>query len=364
MMRAVSFQTALALSLLSVCIFSAETDTHASPSGNGGYKFVRLLDNTGDLARLESPVISNTGLVAFGGLVRGGGRGVFALQDDVLTLIGDSTNFPDFNPPSVSGNGTVAVCVREADSGPGIRIVAWQSGELSEVVTRADGPFSDLSTLAAVNNRDYIVFWARLAAGDDVIAARKIDGGPFDVLSTGVNGPDQAPAINASNTVAFIGSPAPDGGNALFAVGRKKLEILASDAGSFHVFSGAVSLNDSGEVAFQAVLKSGVSGLFIASKKGVKPFITSSDELLDPQRPVINNRGEVAFTARLANGASGIFIGPNPALDKVIAVGDAIEGVTVDAIDVFRGLNDRGQIVFIAIMHDGTQGLYRADPVR
>jgi hypothetical protein len=56
--------------------------------------------------------------------------------------------------------------------------------------------------------------------------------------------------------------------------------------------------------------------------------------------------------------------GQNPVSDKVVAVGDTIDGVLVDAIDFFRGLNDRGQIVFIAFMHDGTERLYRADPRR
>jgi hypothetical protein len=74
--------------------------------------------------------------------------------------------------------------------------------------------------------------------------------------------------INASNSVAFVGSPAPDGGNALFAVGGRNLDVLASDAGPFHLVSGAVSLNDSGEVAFHTILKSKVNGIYIASKKG------------------------------------------------------------------------------------------------
>ena len=361
--RVLSFQTVLAVCLLSAYVLRAEANPPDGVSASVGYSFVRLLDTTGGLTRIETPAISNTGLVAFGASLRSGGRGVFALQDGVLTLIGDSTRFPDFNPPSVSGNGTVAVCVREANSGPGISIVVWQSEELSEVVTLADGPFSDLSTLANVNNRDSIVFWGRLAAGGDVIAVKKIGGGPFEILSTGVNGPDQAPAINASNTVAFVGQPAPEGGNALFAGGRKGLDILASEAGPFHLFSGAVSINDSGEIAFHTILKSGDSGIYIASKKGATPFALSSADLWEPQRPVINNRGEVAFMVKVENGY-GDFRGSNPATDKVIALGDTIGGVAVVAIDFFRGLNDRGQIVFTASLQDGTQALYRADPHR
>jgi hypothetical protein len=196
------------------------------------------------------------------------------------------------------------------------------------------------------------VFWGRLLAGGDVIAAKGIGGGPMEIVSVGVNGPDQAPAANASNTAAFVGSSAVAGGNAIFITRRKQPELLVSAVGPFHLFSGAVSLNDSGEVAFHAVLDSGETGVYVSNKKGVTPFAVSTDDLRSPQRPVINNRGEVAFMATLANGASGIFMGQDPVSDKVVAVGDTIDGVLVDAIDFFRGLNDRGQIVFIAFMHE------------
>jgi hypothetical protein len=123
-------------------------------------------------------------------------------------------------------------------------------------------------------------------------------------------------------------------------------------------------LNGSGEVAFHAVLDSGVSGVYISNKKGVTSFRSHDGRAPVASTPVINKRGEVAFMATLANGASGIFMGQDPVSDKVIAVGDTIDGVLVDATDFFQGLNDRGQIVFVAFMHDGTERLYRADPRR
>jgi hypothetical protein len=79
------------------------------------------------------------------------------------------------NPISnaLSGNGTVAVCVREADSGPGIRIVAWQSGELSEVVTRADGPFSTVRELTS----------ASPDAGEALVTAKRRSDQPIGIKS-------------------------------------------------------------------------------------------------------------------------------------------------------------------------------------
>jgi hypothetical protein len=176
--------------------------------------------------------------------------------------------------------------------------------------------------------------------------------------------PDSAAALNASNTTAFVGQPNLVGGNAIFTSDHKGINIRASEAGPFHLFSAAVSLNDSGELAFHTVLHSGVSGIYVLSKKSTAPLVLDNDNLRSPQRPVINNRGEVAFMGTLQNGASGIFIGPDPVLDKVVALGDTIDGVVIDAFDFFRGLNDRGQIVFTAHGRDGIQRLFRADPVR
>lgn len=42
--------------------------------------------------------------------------------------------------------------------------------------------------------------------------------------------------------------------------------------------------------------------------------------------------------AELPNVVTGIFVGPDPVADRVIAVGDAINGVRVESLDFFRGL--------------------------
>jgi hypothetical protein len=350
------------LSLSAAIVVLASADT---PAQSVAYTFIELANTYGPIARFDPPVISNTGTVSFSASLRDGRRGVFALRETDLILIGDTTQFPDFNSPSISGNGTILICVREANSGPGVRILAWRGeDEFIEVLNRDDGPFSDLSTLPALNDSDYVAFWGRLVAGGDVIGTKRIGDPTFEVVSTGVTGPDQAPALNSARTIAFAGAPAGIGGNAIFRVDRKGSTVVASDVGTFHAFSGAVSLNDAGELAFHTVLDSGVAGVYVADKRGVRAFALSTDDLRSPARPVMNNRGEVAFIAALSNGANAILVGPDPVRHRVMAVGDMIDGVAVDALDFFRGLNDRGQIVFAAAMRDGSQRLYRADPHR
>ena len=67
------------------------------------------------------------------------------------------------------------------------------------------------------------------------------------------------------------------------------------------------------------------------------------------------------FLARLKAGGSGIFTGPGPIADRVIAVGDPLDGSQVTGLLFNRfGLNDSGSIAFWAILADGRTGIYEA----
>ena len=77
----------------------------------------------------------------------------------------------------------------------------------------------------------------------------------------------------------------------------------------------------------------------------------------------INNNNDVAFGAVLDAGSKGIFTGADPVTDIIIATGASLFGQEV--VDVFfsnNGLNEFGQVAFRAVLADGTQGIYRADP--
>jgi hypothetical protein len=61
----------------------------------------------------------------------------------------------------------------------------------------------------------------------------------------------------------------------------------------------------------------------------------------------------VAFFAELDSGPAGIFVGPNPLRDKMINVGDRLDGGTVSGL-LFceEGLNDHGELSFAAVFED------------
>lgn len=65
---------------------------------------------------------------------------------------------------------------------------------------------------------------------------------------------------------------------------------------------------------------------------------------------------------RLKRQVAGI--GPDPVENKIVQVGDVIDGFRIDGLEFFHGLNDRGQIVFTAFNQNGLQRVYCADPHR
>jgi len=330
-----------------------------------------LADNSGPIRDFGLPVISNTGVVAFSATLDNDQQAIMALVDGTLTTVADSNVAPEFNNPSISKNGTIAFSAREAGSGPGLAVLAWRDGQLTTVVDRADGPFIDLNTRAAVSERNTVAFWAKMSDGFDVIATRAISGGPIEVIasqSRGVTPDDQSPDINARGSVVFGGAPVAQGGEALFLSTAQSLRTILDSSGPFHVFSGGPSINDSGAVVVHANLDSGDKGIFKVSSKGdVRPFAIDGDVIRDVRQPAINNRGEVAFIGTIVAGTGGrvgIFTGPNPETDKVVALGDNINGFTIDGLNFFKGLNDKGEIVFWAASNDGRRCLGLAGPVQ
>ena len=78
----------------------------------------------------------------------------------------------------------------------------------------------------------------------------------------------------------------------------------------------------------------------------------------------LNQQGYVAFLADLNDGSTAIYTQSATGLHKVIAVGDALDGSTVTSLFIsHKGLNNNGQIAFDAVLANGGQEVFRADPV-
>src|SRR5262249_33656614 len=123
------------------------------------------------------------------------------------------------------------------------------------------------------------------------------------------------------------------------------------------------SLNDNGVVACgdteEVFTVDGTTVTLIADTKG--PF---REHGFLPLSVSINNHNMVAFSAALNAGGAGIFMGDGSTTDHVITTGDPLLGSTVVAFRFLgpKALNDNGQVAFLALLADGTEGIFRADP--
>ena len=173
--------------------------------------------------------------------------------------------------------------------------------------------------------------------------------------------------MNASGKVAFHGTRR-DGSDGIFVGKGGALTVIAESSAVFAAFLDSPVINDRGQVLFQAILsEDGTAGLFLASHGEIRTVLDSTGSFLDFGRaPGINAHGEIAFQG-ITSDLVGIFTGGDPVADRVIAVGDAIDGSTVSSFGPLAfdsALNNRGQLAFIVVLADGRTGVYRADPIR
>jgi len=165
---------------------------------------------------------------------------------------------------------------------------------------------------------------------------------------------DQFPSIGDDGTVAFAGMLR-GGDRKIFTAADGVLEAVMDPSGPFRDFFDP-SINGRGEVAFNAYLDTGEFGVF---KLSAGSTVAISVGHFDIGHPSINNNGLVAFHA------DGVYVGDGGPLTKVVARGDQLFGATVRVAFTSReGINDAGQVAFLAYLDDGTGVIGRADPVR
>jgi hypothetical protein len=87
---------------------------------------------------------------------------------------------------------------------------------------------------------------------------------------------------------------------------------------------------------------------------------------INNQNLVVFGAHPEAFTPSTTYTPYGLFTGSDPVADRVIMEGDMLDGATINlkSLQFCRnGLNNKGQIAFIATLSDGTKGVWVATPV-
>ena len=348
------------------------------------YTFTKIADTSGNFTALGSASINAMGTVAFTGCIDSpcSVQSVFTGSGGSLTTIADTSGiFRTLNSGSINDMGTV-VFTAGLDAGLGLGFdagVFTGSGDSFTTIVDNSGTLSGPAQIGSlfgfngtdINNMGTVAFHANtiLPTGQGgqagALGVYTGTGGSITTIAedffqgVGIN-----LSINNPGTVAFTAELPGGAGRTVQTGSGGPLTTVADDSGPFFQFGPPVSINNMDNVAFNAFLDTFVEGIFTSSGGLSNPIVDSNGPFSGFLQPSINDRGVVAFIAGLDAGGRGIFIGPNSVTDKVIATGDSLFGSSVTFLNTLNhSLNNRGQITFSATLADGTQGIYRANPV-
>ena len=291
-------------------------------TGNGGAVTAVVHNNAQFAGFGSSPSIDDYGRVAFAASLYQGSGGLYTLLNGVLTQIASFNNFSNESSPSVNVGGYATFLgILSPGQAATEGIFLGNGGPLITVADNS-GIFSAFNSKAPINTSGDLVFNASLKAGGSGIYLSHL-GGPV------------TPIVQTGSQFNYLGSP---------------------------------SNSNSGLVAFLAGRATGGSGIYLTQGSSTA-LIASTDgafSSFDYESACVNQSGSVVFQGTLKTGVNGIFNGPDPVANKIVTVGDPLDGSTVSELLFFNlnhSLNDHGQIAFTAKLADGRIGVYRATPL-
>lgn len=341
----------------------------------GAYTFTTIVESPPGLFPFGTLFSMNAhGTVAFSGDLEGH-QGVFTGNGGALqTVVVSSDEFPVGGPfVIINDNGFVAFAGGTPDPDRHINIYS-SDGYSTNLIAESPTPEHHLiGGPYSFNNNGEVAFWAQVEVGGDFFwgdGLFKVSNGvetliakaktPFLVLGF--------PVINDSGVVAFhallddatggifIGS-----GGALTTIARG---VRFGEPGLFVGFDDQPDINAAGTVVFMGARGVDDGGIYTGNGGAITTVVDSSGPFHTFRRPAINSLGGVAFLAITDDGAFGLFTGADPVADKVIGWGDPFSGSIVTDIFFNRNaFNDAGQLAFFVGLEDGRRAIVRADPV-
>ena len=360
---------------------------------------------------LGFPSLNNSGQVAFSAVVQTGAGAAVTIDNDELIV---STE-----PGNPEGLGIVA---REGDQAPGFsdgkRFVFYSFGSPFEDIPISLNDSGDVAFLGAVESddiglpsREIAIFGPSDGAGSDLgpvvregePAPDVSDGAEFsffsdpvlnnrgDVLFESFLRTGTGPVVTRLNERAiFLAKSGPQ--TSLELIGREDLPAPGLADGAEYSEFDSLSLNNNGDVAFEAELRTGTgadvttlnrdaifgptsgtgSALGLVARSGsMAPGVPGNVDFSSLfGAPILNNSGDVSFAAQLrATNAEAIFgptSGANSALGLIAREGEiapgAADSATFDRFTSHPSLNDAGDIAFEAFL-DPNSGTDNRDAV-
>ena len=306
--------------------------------------------------------INGTGLVAFQAALSGGGSGVFAGSGGAVERLDAGAAATIYSHPDINDAGDVSFY---AESGAGVQGVHWAGRGGGSVVTDASGGFGRVGPLGpTMNEAGTVAFRAVSKAGRAGIFVRRGAEAPVTVAESGdrFESFHGLPVINRHGTVVFR-ADLKDGSKGIFAGNGGDPAAVAGTGGPFGDLALFPDANDSGTVAFCATLKSGGDGVFTVAEGRLTTRVADRRRFEGFRSALINNPGRLLFFATPVGGALGLFAGPDPDADRIIGLGDPLEGSIVKDVAANPvSLNDAGLVALRVRLADGRELIIRADP--
>ena len=340
------------------------SDFISAPPPVRGYTFTKIADTSGQFQFFDTPpAINAQGTVVFQARLDNGSAGIFTGSGGATTTIVDTNGsfagFPS-TEPEINNEGTV-VFAAFPDQG-GVGLFSNSGGRTTTIVPASDYGFQDVD----INNKGAIAFSGALEGGG-ISSLYFVNNGQTTKIA-GTNAPisniEGSPIDNVYNLDLN------DAGDVIFRSGLNDIgtfTIINGVASKItNINGGGIAINDEGTVVFD----NGGDNIVRNSNGVTTSLVDSSGRFNSVQSPVINNNDTTVFAGRLDTYTDpygyGIFAGSDPVNDKVIATGDTLDGLTVQATGAIlsdNGLNNLDQIAFSVRFTNGTQAIYRADPV-
>lgn len=339
----------------------------------GGSTIVKIADTSGNFSGFAfAPSINNSGRVAFLASLDGGGSGVFTGNGSaVQTIATTGAVFDQFFgvQPAINDSGRVAFLASQVAPASVTGIFVGTGGAAIAVATSND--FVNFNDYLSMNAAGQVAFRAfQLSTSQEGIFLGS--GGAVTTIAdtSGIFSgfkPDSLfgdPSVSAGGSVAFAAQLKAGGSGFFVGNGGAATTIATTTGGSgFINLPGSPSINDAGTVVFRGD-QPGIAGIYTGDGGATTTIVDSSGPFAGfGNFPAINNQGQVAFLGIPDSGPfqGGIYAGSDPVDDKVIAVGDALDGSIVTSLSFYRAFNDGSQLAFRADLADGRVGIFRAD---
>ncbi|MEC4674733.1 MAG: choice-of-anchor tandem repeat NxxGxxAF-containing protein [Nitrospirota bacterium] len=326
------------------------------------YRFVAIADSQSGQFRSfhPTPAIDSQGMAIFRANLIDGGQGIFMGNEAGQISIADTTGEYQLfrGTPALSHNGKV-LFQSDAKSG----VVGYFRGSNPEHDFVYGNPEFENIGEVAINNNGMVAFKARRKSGRE--KRRQVflgTGGTPKAVPESAHSQVGVPDLNDRGAVVFS-----TGAQVFMSDGTTTLSILKKDKKNF-LFHRPV-INDEGSILVQVSLRvqdAQMGKKLVLVDKGKQTVLASTEtqyaEFFGAHS--LNNHGQIAFSALLDSGITGIFTGPDPVHDTVILQGDELAGSRILEGPVLsnHSLNDDGVIVFFARLEDDSEGIFLAKP--